>query len=191
MSVGRSATASSEAGTSPATSITRTEPCASASTSAACGNVTERSSGLRWKRSETSTRLTRRFGSRKVRSESGRDEHREAVREGGPERVVGGQVVELLLRRAALPSSWRTASRAEVLELDPGRVGVLRQRAGGEVDGDAGGLARAQQRRDLGLGRDVDVQGHDGAACVSRRVTPHRPRGVTTTPSPVPMVHPA
>ena len=56
---------------SPATSITRTEPCASASTKAACGNVTERSSGLRWKRSETSTMPTRRFGSRNVRSESG------------------------------------------------------------------------------------------------------------------------
>ena len=49
---------------------------------------------------------------------------------------------------------------AEVLELDPGRVGVLRQRAGGEVDGDAGVRARVQQRGDLGLGRDVDVQGH-------------------------------
>ena len=48
MSVGRSATRTSDAGTSDASSTSRTEPCASASTNAACGNVTLRSSGLRW-----------------------------------------------------------------------------------------------------------------------------------------------
>ena len=47
-SPGRSETPTSSAGTSAATSTSRTEPCASASTNAACGNVTLRSSGLRW-----------------------------------------------------------------------------------------------------------------------------------------------
>jgi hypothetical protein len=47
-SPGRSATRISSAGTSAATSTSRTAPWASASTKTACGNVTLRSSGLRW-----------------------------------------------------------------------------------------------------------------------------------------------
>ena len=42
-----------------------------ASTQAFCGKVTARISGLRWKRSETSTMLVSRFGRRKVRMRSG------------------------------------------------------------------------------------------------------------------------
>ncbi len=53
------------------TSRSRTPPAERASTQAACGKVTARSSGLAWNRSETFTRDWGTLGSRKLRRPSG------------------------------------------------------------------------------------------------------------------------
>jgi hypothetical protein len=53
------------------TSIRRAPFCDSASTKPACGNVALRSSGLTWKRSETSTTGESRLGTWKVRAPPG------------------------------------------------------------------------------------------------------------------------
>ncbi len=107
----------SDGGTSLATSISRTEPCASASTTAACGNVTERSSGLRWKRSETSTMLTSRFGSRNVRRLSGVAKAARLIASELQNPSSSRRASNCSRTPSATPrsSSWRTASAPRFL----------------------------------------------------------------------------
>ena len=65
-SLGRPSTFTATAGMSANTSTTRTEPWANANTKAVCGTVMLRRSGLTWKRSDTSTKGSGRFGRRNV-----------------------------------------------------------------------------------------------------------------------------
>ena len=70
-SFGSPGTLTVNGGPSRSTSMSRTEPEASASTNAACGKVVARSSGLTYGRSATSTTAGRWFGSRNVRAPAG------------------------------------------------------------------------------------------------------------------------
>ena len=70
-SVGMPGTETTVAGRSLETSTRRTLPSARASTKPALQKLVERSSGYRWKRSETLTIGSRAFGTRKVRRLSG------------------------------------------------------------------------------------------------------------------------
>ena len=91
-------------------------PCASARTSAACGNVTERKNGLTWKRSETSTRLVRRFGSRKVHTPVRRGEHRQAgARDDSQKSGSLSRSSSCSEMSGAASPSWRTASAERFL----------------------------------------------------------------------------
>src|SRR5262249_14261888 len=96
----------------------------------------------------------------------GGGEQRQAMRLFRPEVLV---VVELLQRLSELDDGGSVGARglqllsrlrAEVLQLDPPRIRLRRDRRGGEVDRDAGAAVRGEQTLYLGVSRDVRVQGH-------------------------------
>ena len=70
-SLGRPGTLTSTGGPLGSTSSSRTAFSDRASTKAVCGKVSARNSGLRWKRSETSTCAVSRLARRKVSTRSG------------------------------------------------------------------------------------------------------------------------
>jgi hypothetical protein len=120
-SLGRSATSISSGGPSRVISISRTEPWASASTSAACANVTERSSGLTCIRSDTSTMLESRLGSRKVRTPPGvtNTARLDAIRvqnsSSSSRSSTCSRTPAIAARSVPAASSWRIASVARFL----------------------------------------------------------------------------
>jgi hypothetical protein len=95
-----------------------------------------------------------------------------------PELVVVVEVVERLFDRLAVgPRSVRLPQpldrfRGEVLEGDAVPLGLLRDRAGGQVDRDQVPALRQQQALDLAAAGDIGVQG-DGVT-VARRPPPFR-----------------
>ena len=103
-----------------------------------------------------------------------RREDGEAVGLIHPELVIVDELVERLLdaRHVGLVGArfvqLRQCGGGEVLELDPVGLRILRQRRGGQVEGDARRGARGQQPLDLGARGDVGVESHAGILVTDR-----------------------
>ena len=152
------------AATLGATSTSRTEPCARAEYAATCGNVTLRSSGLTWNRSETSTSSTKRLGRRKVL-------HRPSRTPPGcsawkaPELPIVRQIGERLVdsvdlrARGVAVGELTPGLRRQIPERNP--LGLTRGRGiRRHVDRHTARFALSQEPVDLCASGDIDVQAH-------------------------------